>query len=128
MRGRTHVGVGSFLLGLSTAVVGVLLLPGCGGSGGTAASGGSPPSLASHDAIRAPKATELRRGMSVRVRRAIVRSVGWQVSCTANGRRVNAEAIRGQRTGSGEVAGFKGGTPSIWVNHNRDGSIVVSCR
>ena len=35
MRGRTHVGVGSLLLGLSTAVVGVLLLPGCGGSGGT---------------------------------------------------------------------------------------------
>jgi hypothetical protein len=66
--------------------------------------------------------------MSVRVRRAIVHSVGWQVSCTANGRRVNAEAVRGQRTGSGEVAGFKGGTPSIWINHNRDGSIVVSCR
>ena len=128
MRSRSHVGVGSLMLGLSTAVVGVLLLPGCGGSGGMTASGVSRPSLASHDAIRAPKSTELRRGMSVRVRRAIVRSAGWQVACTANGRRVTAEAIRGQRTGSGEVAGFKGGTPSIWIKHNRDGSIVVSCR
>jgi hypothetical protein len=66
--------------------------------------------------------------MSVRFRRATVRSVGWQVSCTANGRRVNAEAVRGQRTGSGEVAGFKGGTPSIWIKHNTDGSIEISCR
>ena len=128
MRGRTHVGVGSFLLGLSTAVVGVLLLPGCGGSGGMSASSTSQPSLLGHDAVRAPKATELRRGMSVHVRRATVRSVGWQVACIANGRRVNAEAVRGQRTGSGEVAGFKGGSPSIWVKHNRDGSIDVSCR
>jgi len=128
MRGRTHVGLGSLLLGLSTAVVGVLLLPGCGGSGGMAASGVAQPSLPHHDALRAPKAAELRRGMTVHVRRAIVRSVGWQVACTANGRRVNAEAIRGQRTGSGEVAGFKGGTPSIWIKHNPDGSIDVSCR
>jgi hypothetical protein len=128
MCGRAHVGVRSLLLGLTTAVVGVLLLPGCGGSGSMSASSTSQPALLGHDAIRAPKATELRRGMSVHVRRAKVRSVGWQVSCTANGRRVNAEAVRGQRTGSGEVAGFKGGTPSIWVKHNRDGSIDVSCR
>jgi hypothetical protein len=128
MRRRSHLGAGSLLLGLSTAAVGVLLLPGCGGSGGTAAPAVSQPTLIGHDAIRAPKTTELRRGTSVRVRRAIVRSIGWQVSCTANGRRVNAEAIRGQRTGTGEVAGFKGGSPSIWIDHNRDGSIDVSCR
>jgi hypothetical protein len=128
MRRRSHLGVGSLLLGLSTAVVGVLVLPGCGGSGGTTASGVAQPSLAPHDAIRAPKATELRRGMSVRVRRTIVRSAGWQVACTANGRRVNAEAIRGQRTGSGEVTGFKGRSPSIWIDHNRDGSINIGCR
>jgi hypothetical protein len=128
MRGRAHVGVGSLLLGLSTAAVGVLLLPGCGGMGGTAASSSSQPSLVGHDAIRAPKPTELRRGMSVHVRRAVVRTVGWQAACTANGRRVNAEGIRGQRTGSGEIAGFKGGTPSIWIVHNHDGSIDVSCR
>jgi hypothetical protein len=66
--------------------------------------------------------------MSVHVRRAVVSTVGWQAACTANGRRVNAEGIRGQRTGSGEIAGFKGGTPSIWVVHNHDGSIDVSCR
>ena len=129
MPGRSHVGSGSLLLGLSTAVVGVLLLPGCGGSGGTTtASAVSQPSLVAHDAIRAPKATELRRGMSVHVRRAIVRSVGWQVACAADGRRVNAEGIRGQRTGSGEVAGFKGGSPSIWINHKPDGSIDIGCR
>jgi hypothetical protein len=128
MRRRSHLGAGSLLLGLSTAAVGVLLLPGCGGSGGTAAPSVSQPSLVGHDAIRAPKATELRRGMSVHVRRAVVSTVGWQAACTANGRRVNAEGIRGQRTGSGEIAGFKGGTPSIWVVHNHDGSIDVSCR
>jgi hypothetical protein len=128
MRRRAHIGVGSLLLGLSTAAVGVLLLPCCGGSGGTSAPAVSQPSLVGHDAIRAPKSTDLRRGMSVHVRRAIVRSVGWQASCTASGRRVNAEAVRGQRTGSGEIAGFKGGSPSIWINHNRDGSIDVSCR
>jgi hypothetical protein len=128
MTRRSHTGVGSLLIGLSTAVVGVLVLPGCGGSAGTTTSAVSPPPLVGHDAIRAPKATELRRGMSVRVRRSIVQSVGWQVSCTGKGRRVNAEAVRGQRTGSGEVAGFKGGSPSIWIKHNRDGSLSVSCR
>jgi hypothetical protein len=65
--------------------------------------------------------------MTVRVRKSILSTVGWQVACTADGRRVTAEGIRGQRTGSGEIAGFKGG-PSIWVRHNPDGSITVSCR
>jgi hypothetical protein len=128
MTRRSRACVGSLFAGLSAAVVGVLVLPGCGGSGGTTTSAVSQPPVLAHDAIRAPKATELRPGMSVRVRRSIVRSVGWQVACIAKGRRINAEGIRGQRTGSGEVAGFKGGSPSIHVKHNRDGSLDISCR
>jgi hypothetical protein len=118
----------SLLIGLSAALIGVLVLPGCGGSRGKRTPAVSPPALRSHDAIRAPKATELENGMSVRVRRSILQTAGWQVACTAKGRRVTAEAVQGQRTGSGEIAGYKGGTPSIWVTHNRDGSITVSCR
>jgi hypothetical protein len=108
--------------------MGVLVIAGCGGSHGNQTSAGSRPPAKFHDAIAAPKATELRPGMSLRVRKSILHTVGWQVACTANGKRLNAEAIRGQRTGSGELSSFKGGTPSIWVKHNSDGSITVSCR
>jgi hypothetical protein len=114
-------------LALSAALIGVIILPGCGGAQGNRGSAVSQTSTQLHDAIAAPKATELHRGMSVRVRTSILHTVGWQVACIARGRRVTAEGIRGQRTGSGEIAGYKGG-PSIWVTHNRDGSITVSCR
>jgi hypothetical protein len=127
-----QAGVAARSTGLSSAVVGVVvLLLGCGSSAGTATSAAIAPTrtpLVGHDAIDAPRAIELRPGTSVRVRRSVVPTVGWQVGCFARGRRVNAEAVRGQTTGAGEVVGFKGGSPSIWVKHNRDGSITVSCR
>jgi hypothetical protein len=126
---RTSQAGASVLVGLSAALFAVLVLPGCGASAGkgtTPAVSGTSTRL--HDAISAPKATELRNGMTVRVRKSILSTVGWQVACSARGRRVTAEGIRGQRTGSGEIAGFKGGSPSIWIKHNRDGSITVSCR
>jgi hypothetical protein len=117
----------SVLTGLSALLIGVLVLPGCGGSRAKpAAAVTRPPAF--HGSIRAPKATELQSGMSVRVRKSVLNSVGWQVACVAHGRRVTAEAVRGQRTGSGEIAGYKGGSPSISIRHNGDGSITVSCR
>ena len=106
----------------------LLVLAGCGGSHEKQTPAASRPPAKFQDAIAAPKATDLRPGMSVRVRKSVLHSVGWQLACSANGKRLNAEAIRGQRTGSGELASFKGGTPSIWVKHNSDGSITVSCR
>ena len=112
---------------VSAALVGALLVSGCGGSTGSATSAGARAPVLGHDAITAPAATELRPGETVHVRPSIVHTVGWQVACSSKGRRVNAEAVRGQRTGSGQVAGFKGGSPSIWIRHNRDGSISVSC-
>ncbi len=118
----------SLVIGLSAALIGVLVLPGCGASRAKRMPAVSRPSARLHDAIPAPKATELQNGMSVRVRKSILHTVGWQVACTAKGRRVTAEAVRGQRTGAGEIAGYKGGSPSIWIRHNRDGSITVSCR
>jgi len=115
-------------IGLSAALIGVLVLPGCGASGAKRTPAASRPSSRLHDAVLAPKATELRHCMTVRVRRSILSTVGWQVACSADGRRVTAEAVRGQRTGSGEITGFKGGSPSIWVTHNPDGSITVRVR
>ena len=41
---------------------------------------------------------------------------------------VNAEAVRGQRTGSGDIIDVGGRSPAIWVAHNADGSITISCR
>ena len=115
-------------LSLSAALIGTFVLAGCGGARGNQASSASQTSTKLHDAVAAPKVTELHQAMSVRVRASILHSVGWQVACIAKGRRVTAEAVRGQLTGSGEIAGYKGGSPSIWVTHNRDGSITVSCR
>jgi hypothetical protein len=125
---RTSQAGASLFTGLSAALIAVLVLPGCGASGAKRTPAVSGTSTRLHDAISAPKATELRNGMNVRVRKSILSTVGWQVACTADGRRVTAEGIRGQRTGSGEIAGFKGGSPSLWVRHNPDGSIMVSCR
>jgi hypothetical protein len=113
---------------LSAALIGVLVLPGCGASGAKRMPAVSRPSTGLHDAIAAPKTTELRNGMTIRVRRSILSTVGWQVACIGHGRRVTAEGIRGQHTGSGEITGFKGGSPSIWVTHESDGSITVTCR
>jgi hypothetical protein len=123
---RAHSGVVSLFSGLSAALIGVLV-SGCGSSGGSATSAATQPSMLGHDAITAPAPTELAPGMTVRVRQSTLRTAGWQVACSFHGRRVNAEAVRGQRTGSGEVAGFKGGSPSIWITHNHDGSLTVSC-
>jgi hypothetical protein len=127
MTRTSHAGKSSLLAGVSAALLGVLLLAGCGGSRSTATSTAVQPSVLGHDAIMAPPATELRPGMTVRVRRSTLHTVGWQVACRAKGRRVDAEAVLGQRTGSGQVAGFKGGSPSIWIAHNDDGSITASC-
>jgi hypothetical protein len=112
---------------LSAALAGALLVSGCGASSGSAPSASTRAPVLGHDAITAPAATELRPGDTVHVRPSTLHTVGWQVSCSSKGRRVTAEAVRGQRTGSGQVAGFKGGSPSIWITHNRDGSISVSC-
>ena len=112
---------------LRAVLIGVLVLAGCGGSGAKTTAAVTGPALR-HDAILAPKGTDLRGGMSVRVPRSVLHSVGWQVDCTAHGRRLNAEAVRGQITGSGPIASYKGGSPSISVKHNGDGSITVSCR
>jgi hypothetical protein len=114
-------------LGLSAALIGVVVLPACGGAQANRASTVSQRSTQLHDAVAAPKTTELHPGMSVRVRSSILNTVGWQVACLAKGKRVTAEAVRGQLSGSGEIAGYNG-SPSIWVKHNRDGSITVSCR
>lgn len=116
----------ALLSSISIALVAALLVSGCGGASRTA-SAGTQQALLGHDAITAPTATDLAPGMTVRIRSSTLSTVGWQVACTSNGRRVNAEAIRGQRTGSGRVAGFKGGSPAIWITHNGDGSISVSC-
>jgi hypothetical protein len=123
MTETSRAGIGA----LGAAVVGVLLVSGCGGSSGSATPAGTRAPVLGHDAIAAPAATELKPGEIVEVPPSTVHTVGWQVACSANGRRVNAEAVRGQRTGSGQIAGFKGGHPSIWISHNRDGSISVSC-
>lgn len=127
MSWRAPAGAVALLTGLGVALLAVLIVSGCGGSSGTATSATRQPSMLAHDAIRAPAASELRPGMTVQFRPSTVQTVGWQVACSSNGRRVNAEAVRGQRTGSGQVAGFKGGSPSIWITHQRDGSISVSC-
>ena len=127
MTRTSHAGKSSLLAGVSAALLGVLLLAGCGGSRSTATSTAAQPSVLGHDAIMAPPAAELRPGMRVRVGRSTLHKVGWQVACRAKGQRVDAEAVLGQRTGSGQVAGFKGGSPSISITHNDDGSITVSC-
>lgn len=114
-------------LGVLVGVAAVLLVSGCGSTKST--KGGSQSTTARlHNGISVPDTTELKTGQSVNVSAKRLHSVGWQVSCTGNGKRVNAEEVRGQRTGEGEISGFRGGTPSIWVAHNGDGSITVSCR
>ena len=80
-----------------------------------------------HDAITAPDATELKPGQKVDVAGKTLHTVGWEVACVAGDRRVTAEAVAGQVTGSGRIVSYAGGTPAIWVRHNGDGSITVSC-
>jgi hypothetical protein len=81
-----------------------------------------------HDAVSAPDAKMLTRGQTFTVPKQTLQTVGWQVSCTGDGKRLNAEAIRGQRTGSGKILSYASGTPAIWVRHNANGSITVECR
>jgi hypothetical protein len=119
---------GPLALGIVVAISAALLLSACGSDKST---GGTAPSTSTsslHNAVAAPPSTELTPGASIRVSSKRLHSVGWQVSCTGEGKRVNAEAVRGQQTATGLIAGFRGGTPSIWVAHNQDGSIIVSCR
>lgn len=104
----------------------VLVVSGCGNTKSTTRST-TATAARPHSAIPVPQPTELKKGESVKVTAKRLNGVGWQASCTGNGKRVNAEAVRGQLTGSGQISGFRGG-PSIWVAHNRDGSITVSCR
>jgi len=116
-------------LGLLAFVAAALVLAGCGSAKNTsgAATATTKTTAGLHNAIPVPPSTELTKGESVKVTAERLNSVGWQASCTGKGKRVNAEAVRGQLTGSGQISGFRGG-PSIWVAHNRDGSITVSCR
>jgi hypothetical protein len=126
-------------------VAGVLAASGCGGTGSAApparssTTGASPAPTTSTplvDALAPPKATVLRPGAKVRISKLTLHTTGWQVACVAKGTRVSAEQIRGQHTDSmrgknavaREIIGRNGGTPSIWVSHNPDGSITIACR
>src|SRR5207245_2830649 len=104
------------------AAAGALCVAGCGGGRVSTAA-----AQTLHDAITAPDATELKPGQEVNVAGKTLHTVGWQVACVAGDRRVSAEAVAGQVTGSGRIVSYAGGTPAIWVRHNGDGSITVSC-
>jgi hypothetical protein len=90
------------------------------------------------DALVPPKATVMKPGDKVTVTERVRKDVGWQVSCVAKGTRVNAESIKGQRTdlmrsknsknGARELIGRNGGTPSIWLTHGPEGSLIIECR
>jgi hypothetical protein len=108
------------------ALAGALCLAGCGGGGH--ASTTTRETLTTHNAVSAPDATVLKPGQRVDVAGATLHSVGWQVACVHGNRRVNAEAVPGQRTGSGRIISAFGGSPSIWVVHHGDGSITVTCK
>jgi hypothetical protein len=112
------------------ALAGVLYASGCGGGGSHAAATTATTAGATtlHDALVAPDATILRPGQKAEVSRKALHSIGWQVACVDGDRRVTAEAVRGQRTGSGRVISYAGGSPSIWVEHDPDGSITIRCR
>jgi hypothetical protein len=110
-----------------------LYLAGCGGGGhspttASTTTGSTTRTAGLRDAIAAPAATVLKPGQTVNVPRKTLTSSGWQASCVSGGIRVNAEAVRGQRTGSGRIVAYAGGSPSIWVKHNDDGSITLACR
>ena len=115
-------------LGVVVAVCAALVAAGCGGSKAAKSHAAAPSASAGlHDAIRAPRATELAPGRKVTIAARRLQSVGWQVSCVSRGRRVTAEAVPGQRTASGLLTGIRGG-PTIWAMHNGDGSITIRCR
>jgi hypothetical protein len=126
-------------------VAAVVAASGCGDTGSAGQPTRSSATRAGHrpatstplvDALAPPNATVLRPGAKVRVSKLTLHSTGWQVACVAKGTRVSAEQIRGQHTHSRrgknavarEIIGRNGGTPSIWVSHDPDGSIVISCR
>jgi hypothetical protein len=126
-------------------VAGVLAASGCGDTGSAGSPTRSSTTEASQrpatstplvDALAPPKATVLSPGAKVRVSKRTLHTTGWQVACVAKGTRVIAEQIRGQHTDSlrgknavpREIVGRSGGTPSIWVSHNPDGSIIINCR
>jgi hypothetical protein len=113
-------------LGLLVALLAALVVSGCASTKSTKEASTTTARL--HNAIPVPPPTNLTAGEKIKVSSQRLHSVGWQVSCMGKGKRVNAEAVRGQVTGTGLIAGFRGGTPSIWVAHNSDGSIIVSCR
>jgi hypothetical protein len=109
------------------AIASALCLGACGG-GHAATTTATTADQELHSAVTAPAATVLKHGGSLDVPRATLRTVGWQVTCVDGDKRVTAEAIRGQRTGSGRVISYASGSTSIWVVHNADGSLTISCR
>jgi hypothetical protein len=125
----------------------VLAAAGCGGTHSSSDTTATTPTTTSStttgttrltDALRPPDASVLKPGAKVTIAKAVLQTRGWQVACIAHGMRINAESVRGQHTGAlrkkqvgaREIIGppTGGGSPSIWVAHNDDGSIVVSCR
>jgi hypothetical protein len=110
------------------AIAGALCLAGCGGGSHSAATKPRAQLATLRDAITAPEATVLKPGETVHVSRAALHTTGWQASCVNGTRRVNAEAVRGQRTGSGRIISYAGGSPSIWAKHNSDGSVTLTCK
>jgi len=115
-------------LGVVVAACAALVAAGCGGSKAANSHATAPSASAGlHDSIQAPHATQLVPGRKVTISARRLQSVGWQVSCVSRGRRVNAEAVPGQLTGSGLLTGIRGG-PTIWAAHNGDGSVTIRCR
>jgi hypothetical protein len=110
------------------AAAGALCLAGCGGGGHAAATEPRAHTATLRDAITAPEATVLKTGDTLNVSPQALHTSGWQASCVNGARRVNAEAVRGQRTGSGRIISYAGGSPSIWVKHNSDGSVTITCK
>jgi hypothetical protein len=88
----------------------------------------SPGRATLQSAIAAPPVKLLHRGEDYHVSKKTLDDRGWQVSCESGGRRVNAEQVRGQRTGTGEVISTAHNGPSIWVVRNHDGSLTIECR
>lgn len=118
---KTHAACSACLIATLVAVAA------CGGGGS------NPPTTQTqhgtmHDAIVAPVSKVLHSGQSYHVPKHDVEKVGWQVSCTSHGVRVNAEQVRGQQTATGTVVSYGGGSPSIVVNRNNDGSLTIHCR
>lgn len=128
---RSHHSPTHWLAVAAVLLLGGLLFAGCGSSKSSSAKTTSTTQTTGSsfgDTYLAPKVVNLKLGGSFHVSLKTRNTAGWQASCVAKGRRINAEIVHGQVTRAGRIVSFKGGTPSIWVTFNPDNSITVSCR